>query len=470
VVARLLETFQRYADRPCIVDALGGRTLTYGEADGLARASAAALRSKGVGQGDRVALLLANGPELAVLYLACLYLGAVAVPVNPSLPRSEVDLILRGAGPRVTVDAWTLPREGADLEPTPVRDEDLFLITFTSGTTSTPKGVAHTAGTLLGAAAAFDDHLGFGPDNRFLHVLPMTYMAGILNTLLCPLACGGSVVLARAFDARSVLDFWRPVKDHEADTFWLAPSMLAALERIDRDPSGPAYCRERARAVCVGTAPLPPKLKRDAEEKYGVELLESYGLSELLFVTASSPRWPRIEGSVGRVLEGVAVRVADDEELLVRTPYAMAGYLDLETGCPDPLPADGWFPTGDLGRIDEDGNVFVSGRKKDLIIRGGVNVSPRRVEEVLTGHGAIARAAVVGMPHDLWGEEVVAVVELAPGRELDSELDSLVALCRSELAEAAVPSRFVAVDALPVSSTGKVKKAELRERFLVRPS
>ncbi len=347
VLSQVLERVEKDADRTFLIDSLGGRRYTYGRFDALARDLALALRARGIGRGDRVAILLENSAEFAVLYFACLYLGAVAVPINTQLHREEIDLILRAAGARVIVhsektlglfEAGELEAKGASLFPVaeasgqggsaagaagwnaggqrppeepgwrPLRGvtpSDLFSITFTSGTTSAPKGVAHRIGSLLGNAGWIHETLGFSASDRMLHVFNMAYMAGFLNTLLAPFMAGGGVVLARAFDARSMLRFWEPAIEHQVSTLWLAPTMLAALLRFDRNPAGAQYSRQHVKTVCVGTAPLPASTRREFEERYGVRVLESYGLSELLLLTSSSPLHPIAEGSVGRALAEV---------------------------------------------------------------------------------------------------------------------------------------------------------------------
>lgn len=500
IIRQIQETFRRNADRVFLIETPIDREFTYGEFYSAALRSAGMLRSRGVRRGDRVALILANSSEFAALYFGCLFLGAVAVPVNQALHPDEVRFIVERSGaklllfslctrplvtaaasglscPQVRVmlaqekvfhpeddEVWSLDEPAGEL-PEPfagMADDDLLIVLFTSGTTSAPKGVAHRIRSQFGNAIAFNAEMDFGPDHRFLHVWPMAYSSGFLNTLLSPFMAGGSVVLACAFTAQTVLTFWKPVVEHSANTLWLSPTMMASLLRIDRDEAGIDYCRRAIRSVCCGTAPLPLRLKKDFEAKYGVEVFESYGLSELLIVTGNSPRHPRRENSVGRALPGVEISIAQDEEILVRTPFAMAGYFDPETKQPAPIEAGGWFPTGDLGHVDDEGNLLVTGRKKDLIIRGGLNISPRAVRDVLLEHPAIEDAAVVGTPHDFYGEEVVAALRMKPDRSLAEEQSSILKLCRSRLNQASVPTRLVEVAQFPVGSTGKVLIRELR--------
>jgi long-chain acyl-CoA synthetase len=520
VLSQVLERIERDADRTFLFDSIAERTFSYAEVDAFARDLALALRARGVGHGDRVAILLENSAEFAILYFACLYLGAVAVPINTQLHKEEIGFILGLAGARVIAhseksldlfDAIEMEKGGASLfliaeaasggaaerelagwsagdrstaeDPgwRPLQDvkpSDLYSITFTSGTTSAPKGVAHRIESLLANANGIYETLGWGGGDRMLHVFNMAYMAGFLNTLLCPFMSGGSVVLSRAFDARSMLRFWEPVIAHGANTLWLAPTMLTALLRFDRNPAGAEYSREHVKTVCVGTAPLPSSTKREFEERYGVTVLESYGLSELLLLTSNSKRHPIVEGSVGRPLAEVEIKIVDtdgntlsngeDGEILVRTPQAMSGYIDAEKREMIFLDPVHWFPTGDIGRLSEVGDLFITGRKKDLIIRGGMNISPRRIEEILLEHPAVSEAAVVGVDHEFYGEEVVAAVRLASGNSLDDVRSALESLCKSHLSAVSMPNRFVEVGDFPTSVTGKVQKAKLAEMLCTR--
>jgi len=510
LLSRVIERVEKDADRTFLIDSLAERTFSYAEFDALARDLASTLRARGVGHADRVAILLENSAEFAILYFACLYLGAVAVPINTLLHREEIDLVLRIAGARLIahskksldlfdavamekadaslflveegVDAgstgWAASGRAAAADPDwrplqGVKPTDLFSITFTSGTTSAPKGVAHRIESLLGNASWIHEGLGLGSEDRMLHVFNMAYMAGFLNTLLCPFMSGGSVVLARAFDARTMLRFWEPAIAHRANTFWLAPTMLTALLRFDRNPAGAEFSREHVKTVCVGTAPLPSSTKREFEDRYGVTVLESYGLSELLLLTSNSRRHPIAEGSVGRLLGEVEIEIVDDGgnalsngedgEILVRTPQAMSGYIDSERRELIPLDPSEWFPSGDIGHLSDVGDLYITGRKKDLIIRGGMNISPRRIEDVLLEHPAVSEASVVGVEHEFYGEEVVAAVRLLGGYRLDDVRAELESVCKSHLSAVSMPNRFVEVSEFPMSVTGKVQKAKLAE-------
>jgi len=509
---RILGVFEQNNDRTFLDDTLSRRVYTYGEFRCMAAAYAEALQAQGVARGDRVALLLTNSTDFAALYFACLFLGATAVPLNPVLHPDELAFILESVSPRIVIysprtiakvkdyldgsglacaeivragvtPAEDRPDDSLRLDPAApgidvaraiesLSDDFPFSIHFTSGTTSRPKGVVHTAGSLFGNALAFNETMQFSPQHRLLHVMPMSYMAGFLNTLLAPFCAGSAVVLGEAFSARTSLTFWHAVKEYRVNALWLAPTMLSAILRADRSPDGGRYSREHVRAVCVGTAPLPIAVRTAFEERYGVPVLESYGLSESLIVTANVPKTRPLAGSVGCLLPGVELQVRDasdaqaqqsaDGDIYVRTPHAMAGYFRDDSLRADESDADGWFPTGDVGHLDDDGNLFIVARKKDLIIRGGVNISPRAVEDVLLCHGAVQEVAVIGLPDAFYGEEVAAVLVLVGGSALERVQPELERLCREKLNDYSLPTRFFALPALPLSSSGKVQKAKLR--------
>jgi long-chain acyl-CoA synthetase len=511
-IADVVALFRRRPQASFFIDVVRERAYSFAEFEGLARSLADSFDERGLRSGDRVAVLAENSPWFAAVYFACLFRGLVVVPINPLLTGRDIDyiveasraalllytprtahlipegvsrrtglrfLVLPGAGdpPALGHPAWQEPADLAaravagpttDLPPTA-----LWVIPFTSGTTSRPKGVPHTLATLTSAASAFNQAYGFGPDVRLYHVLSMAYMAGLLNTLLCPLLAGGVVASDEAFGAPSAMRFWQAPLRYRLNTLWLVPTILASLLRLDRDSQGQDYCRHHIRTVCAGTAPLPRQLQIDFERRYGVEVFESYGLSETLFVAANTPHWPRKPSAVGRLLQGVEARivaeggevlpVGSDGEIEVRSGFHTAGYLDAATGQPSPAAPGVWFPTGDVGHFDAEGDLFITGRKKDLIIKGGMNISPRAVEDALLEHPSVQDAAVLGVPHPFYGEEVLACLELKPGQDAATVLPDLAHHCRGRLGAASAPARFRVLAALPRGSTGKVLKHVLRD-------
>ncbi len=494
-----------------LVDAFTGRELTYTQFHEKASAVAAYLRALGVGRGDRVATVVPNCTELAILYFGCLYCGATIVPVNPNLGLSEAQYILANGKPKCAVASSSAIQKLASVLTDPVAlstssepiaspaeraivldrlenssrfvpldqssDDDLALIVYTSGTTARPKGLAHHIGRMVRNATAFADTQALDAGSRFYLTLSMAYMGGIYNLLLLPFITGASVVVDHVFDARSSLTFWEKAKKFQVNTLWLAPTVLSILLKMDRGHQGEDFCRSSIKKTFVGFAPLPAKVKADFEKRYGITVTENYGLSETLFVTARSN--PNIDGPgyVGEPLPGIQLRVCGEEgaslpsgtkgegEIQVLTPDLMAGYLS-ESGALQSVDAGAWFPTGDFGRMNhegETGSLFITGRKKDLIIRGGINVSPAAIEEVLLHAAHVSDAAVVSVPHEIYGEDIVAVLKLEPGTSLDSVLESIMAQCKQTLAAHQQPSRYIAIDEFPRTSNGKIQKVRLRE-------
>jgi acyl-CoA synthetase (AMP-forming)/AMP-acid ligase II/kynurenine formamidase len=491
----LADAVERHHDRPLLIDAQNdGAVLTYGEAHALAANAGAELRRRGLGRGDRLGVALPNSVDLALLYLGALYAGVVVVPLGAGFGRRELRSILERAQPAQVVtgpspdpalvdaaqaagvaltqldpraaappgDGWR-PLDG-------VASRDVVAIHFTSGTTGTPRGVGHRLSDFVANAQRYAAATGLGADNRLHHNLPMTYMAGYYNLLLLPFTLGASVVIDRAFDARSLLGFFKTVGEHGADVLWLVPTIMAMLLKIDRGDEGRALIAGQIKMVVCGTAPLSPQLRTRFEERYGTTVHDSYGLSETLLAAVSTPARPAAAGTVGTLLDGVEMMVrpvdgAQDGELLIRSPDTMAGYLEEGTTFADPG-EDGWLPTGDLGTIGPDGEVRISGRSKEIVIRGGVNVSPVAVEGVLAAEEAVERVAVVGVPDALLGEQLVAVVQMRDGATLQEAEPALKARAAQALPSSQHPGVYLQIDELPRTPTGKVRKAAVRDMVI----
>jgi long-chain acyl-CoA synthetase len=502
----ILEVVEHNQRREFLIDASQGRIITYGEFHRQACALAAELSRRGVRKGDRLAVMVPNCCELAVLYFACIYLGVVIVPVNPSLSRSDVQFILQSCQPSVVIasgsnvqmlaefhsqvlgfhtadpaisqmnisdqiDIASLPADPSFNPLETAESDDLIVIMYTSGTSAKPKGLAHRIGAMFRNAAAFASAQKIDENCRFYLTLSMAYMGGFYNLLVLPFVCGASVVVDHVFDARSSLHFWEKARKNEVNTLWMAPTVLSVLLRMDRGRNGEEFCRRSIRHAFVGFAPLPLNVKHEFESRYGVKLIENYGLSETLFVTARSQQTIAGRGYVGEALPGVQLRIVSDDgallpsgidgEIEVLTPDLMAGYLNAD-GRLLASDASAWFPTGDVGHLDQ-GSLSVTGRKKDIIIRGGVNISPAAIEESLMHVLGIAEIAVVSMPHELYGEDIVAVLKLEPGVEFDSVLEPLVAHAKANLAQHQQPARYLGIDEMPRTANGKVQKARVRE-------
>lgn len=502
----------RNENRECVIDTISGERLTFGKLYKESLRVAADLQQRGLQRQDRVAILLHNSASFVKLYFGCLYAGLVTVPINPILIPKEIAFILQHSGAKLLVassetialidrsvivetgidilvllDKRSLEKASDSLEKwdfTGLSDphdfvpfegmssEDTMTIVYTSGTTARPSGVVHRIADLIDNARLFNHRLGIGPENRFYGILAMTYLGGYYNLLMLPYVAEASVVLTNTFDARSALTFWQPAKQYGVNTLWLVPTILSILLEIDRGQDGENFCREQIELALIGTAPLPIQLRRNFEKRYGIPLYENYGLSETLFISTNAPTLPVIEGSVGHILPGIQGTVLDEQgkalpygkegEIHVCTPHLMQGYYNPDKGEPESCSQDIWFPSGDIGMLSANGDLFITGRRKDLIIRGGINVSPAAIENVLYQHPAIVECAVVGVPHTLYGEDITAAVRLTSGYSFDEVQPELITLCKENLSALRQPSQIFEIEEFPHSSSGKIQKNKIR--------
>ena len=446
-------------------DALVG--LTYGELDARSRTVAARFARAGLRRGDRVLMSAAASTELVVAYVAAQRLGLVVVPVNGAYTRREVDHILGDARPSgAIVDdaeragwmraAGVVVGPEADLPdgPEPALDgggpDDLALIGYTSGTTGAPKGAMLSSGNLLASANAVRIAWRWTPADRLVLALPLFHMHGLGVGLHGTLVTGASAVLLERFTVDAVLD---AARDHEATLFFGVPTMYARLAASDR-----AAELGRLRLCVSGSAPLPAELHRALSERAGQRVLERYGMTETAMNVSNPYDGERRPGSVGLPLPGVELRLSDGGEIELRGPNVFRGYWEREEAAAESFTADGWFRTGDLGTLDDDGYLRIEGRSKELIITGGFNVYPREVEDVLRAHPGVADAAVAGLPDPEWGETVAAWVVAA---EEELEPAELTAFAAERLAAFKRPRKVTVVTDLPRNALGKVLKHEL---------
>jgi long-chain acyl-CoA synthetase len=489
LAANLLRTAQRFPDRPAM--RFGDEVWTYAEVDDASARVATYLRLCDVSPGDRVGVMLPNVPQFAVVYFGILRAGAVVVPMNPLLKAREVDFYLDDSAAVGMLSWHTVAHEAADgarradtvsliiepnrfaealatYEPTPGfvdRDgSDTAVILYTSGTTGQPKGAELTHDNLLANIdVTASTLLRLGPDDVLFGALPLFHSFGQTIVLNCAVSVGACVTLLPRFEATAALE----ILERDAVTVFAGvPTMygelLQAAHGTDR--------RLPALRVCVsGGAALPVELLHRFEARFAATILEGYGLSETSPVACfNHPDLARKPGTIGTPIRGVEMRVVDADrnelgpgvigEIAIRGHNVMKGYWGRSDATAEVI-ADGWFHTGDLGRRDTDGYYTIVDRTKDMVIRGGFNVYPREVEEVLYEHPAVAEAAVLGMAHRTLGEEVVAVVSLRPGAFATGE--ELRDHVKSQLAPYKYPRLVWIVDALPKGPTGKIHKRSI---------
>ena len=485
---------------------LGEEAWTYAELDERARRLSGHLRASGVRPGARVGLLLPNVPDFPVAYFGALRAGASIVPMNPLLRPREVAYYLEDSGAEVLI-AWHEQIDGAleaagqagirhvlvvggsaegavplaqVLAGTPPDDflaqrepGDPAVVLYTSGTTGRPKGALLTHSNLLWNAQVSVELHAVGPEDRLLGTLPLFHSFGQTCVLNAGFRRGAEVVLIPRFEPEAALDL---LERHAITVFIGVPTMYVALLNAEsaarRDLS--------ALRLCVsGGAAIPVEILRGFEQQFGARVLEGYGLSETSpIATFNHLDRPSKPGSIGTAIWGTEMRVADDDgvtvptdavgEILIRGHNVMAGYHNRPEETAAAIDADGWLHTGDMARMDADGYFFIVDRKKDLIIRGGYNVYPREVEEVLYEHPQVMEVAVVGVPHAELGEEVAAAVVARPGETIDPE--ALRAWVREQVAPYKYPRHVVVMDELPKGPTGKILKRELPADLFTAPA
>ena len=436
--------------------------MTHAELDRGARAAAAQLARRGVSAGDRVALMLPNGPAFVAVALGALRLGAIVVPLNRLLARPEVEARLAASSPRVFVEGEDEVEGEAEhsTEPVDVGDAEPAVILFTSGTSGRPKGAILSHGSLRAAARNAADALALGPRDVVLGAAPFSHVLGLSTGVFSTLLSGSAIAVVERFEAEQTL----ALMTETGTTILLGvPTMCIALCQAARS----AASLPPVRIAHVGGAAVPAEVARDFERTFGGEVYEGYGLTELSGIaTTYVPGQVRKPGSVGMPLggtelrivslEGEALRTGEVGEVQFRGPSVIPGYWEDPEVTAVTIDPDGWLATGDLGYVDAEGYLFIVDRKKDLILRAGYSVYPREVEEALYEHPDVLEAVVVGIPDDVLGEEVAAVVVARP--ETSPSADEIQDWVKERVAAYKYPRRVVFVEELPKGPTGKILK------------
>ncbi|WP_405902145.1 long-chain fatty acid--CoA ligase [Streptomyces sp. NBC_00656] len=512
-LATLLENSARTVpDRTALV--LGVQRTTYAELDAAARRVAGLLHSRGIGPGDKVALSCPNIAWFPVVYYGILKAGAVVVPLNVLLKGREIAYHLADSGARAYFcfeggadlpmgeEGWSgfhatagcedfflmtaaptghSPIEGAetlasalagrsaDFETVATEPGDTAVILYTSGTTGQPKGAELSHSNLM--LNVLTCHKLFGEAEHDVHLiaLPLFHSFGQVVQMNAGIASQATLVLLPRFDAPSALAL---MQRHAVTFFGGVPTMYWALLEAEAPDVDPACISANLRLAVSGGSALPVEIHRRFSERFGVTVMEGYGLSETSPVATFVPRGEQVRpGSIGRPVWGVEVDLVDKDwapvqgadaigEIVVRGHNVMKGYHNRPEATAEVM-RDGWFRTGDLARRDADGWFSIVDRAKDMILRGGFNVYPREIEEVLLTHPSVTMAAVIGVPHERHGEEVKACVVRAQGATLTE--DELIAWCKQEMAGYKSPRIVEFLGALPTNATGKILKRELRD-------
>ena len=479
----------------------GRDALDYGQLDGLVAATIADLRGRGIGRNDRVAIVVPNGPEMATAFLG-VSAAATSAPLNPSYRADEFGFYLTDLDARALVIAESLDspaREVAiaqgipviELTPSgaagaftlnggggltaggsqdrgPAGDDDVALVLHTSGTTSRPKQVPLTHANVLASARNIAAALELGPDDRCLNVMPLFHIHGLVAAVLASLAAGGSVVCTGGLELPRFFDW---LEQFRPTWYTAVPTMHHAILAAGEGRAG--IGASSLRFIRSSSSALPRQTLASLEALFGVPVIEAYGMTEAAHQMASNPLPPRVRkaGSVG-IAAGPEIAIMDGEgtvlpvgatgEVVIRGPNVTSGYASNPEANAVAF-SGGWLRTGDQGYLDAEGYLFLDGRLKELINRGGEKISPMEVDEILLDHPAVAEALTFAIPHPTLGEEVGAVVVLSePDAATEQELRDFVAM---RLADFKVPRRIVFLDAIPKGATGKPQRIGLAERL-----
>ena len=485
-------------DKPFLFSEVDGRRFTYEEFSDAVDRAALMLSGQGIAKGDVVSLLMPNGAEYIIGYFACWKLGALAGPVNSLLKEHEIEFVMNNSEakailvgsefrervenirtelPRlrsiITFDDEAeatgryarLRRASESSRPEACVPDDDAIIIYTSGTTGNPKGCLLTHGNVIANARQISQWLSFTEGDRLLTIMPLFHMNAVSVTTMSALYAGGSTVVSSRFSGSR---FWNIVSDYQITSFGSVATMLSMLLHTYPEGVPEGLNTDRLRFAMCGSAPVPAEVMKKFEETFNCPVIEGYGLSESTCrSTFNPPDQRRRPGSCGLPI-GNEMKVVDDEdkdvadgelgEIVLRGENILKGYFKNPEATERAF-RGGWFHTGDVGYRDQDGFFYIVDRKTDMIIRGGENIYPREIDEVLYQHPAVAAAATIGVPDPLYGEEVAAFIVLKDGM-MPSESE-LIDHCKAELADYKCPKTIRFVKDIPKGPTGKLLKREL---------
>ncbi|MBI4851895.1 MAG: long-chain fatty acid--CoA ligase [Acidobacteria bacterium] len=482
-------------------------TISYQELDLITNQVANGLEKLGLKPGDKICILLPNSPEYVYLFLGAPKLGVTVVPINTALKQEECAYIIDNSdacaivispnyqglikniklqsdklrfiiviGEQVLSDGllkegWSsfsdLLKSSSDLIDYSL-PESILSIVYTSGTTGKPKGVMLTQSNYFYDSEQVASTFGMLEEERAMCILPLFHVNGQVVTILTPLQVGASLVLTTGFSPKT---FFADLARYQATTFSGVPTIYSILLNL---PDREKYNLSNLRLCICGAAPMPVELFHQFEKAFNTVIIEGYGLSEGTCASTANPvNGERKIGSIGLALLGQEIKIFDDQdqevssgevgEIVIRGSNVMLGYYKNEVATSETL-RNGWLHTGDLGHVDNDGYFYIVGRKKEMIIRGGENIYPKEVEEILYLHPSVQEAAVIGIPDSIWGEEVGAAIILKGG--MVANKDDIISFCKKHLADYKCPRRVFFCSSFPKTATGKVQKNKLVEELL----
>lgn len=478
-----------------------GASLNYVELQGAAHSYGRYFSALDLKQGDTVSFMMGNGQTTLELFLATLYYGCISSPLNPAAGKDQIEYVLdhsdtkvvfvsekfhdqvKSAADQMDRDIKIILADEDkgpewDIEPATnapqvqVSASDDGLLMYTSGTTGRPKGVILTNKNLLAGGMNTACAHELSNSDRALCVLPLCHINAQCVTVMAPLASGGSVVMPHSFSASS---FWNWVIENEVTWFSVVPTIISYLMHHESAPDKASL--QQVRFGRSASAALPPALHAGFEEKFGIPIVETMGLTETSAQILSNPMPPKVNkyGSPG-IAFGTEIKVIDENgntqppgeegELMVRGDCVMRCYYKNPEATADALEDDGWLHTGDLARKDEDGFIFITGRLKELIIKGGENIAPREIDDALYSHPSVIEAGAVGIDDEHYGQEVVACVVIKDDSSVSEQ--ELIDFCNGKLGKVKTPRSIYFFDDLPKGPSGKVQRLKLVDQLKVR--
>ena len=403
-----------------------------------------------------------NSIELLLLYFAAIFSNKTVIPLDPEKKEDEKNLIRKIHSDASYFDVGEITKivtnivsyEEGCLNWEEVDFDRLYLITYTSGSTGQPKGVKHSLYNLLYSAYEFGKSMEYGIDTVLGHCMPMTYMAGILNTIFIPFLMGGTIVILPRFSALNSFTFWKDVENGNVNTLWLSPTMLRLASIMDKRGNMREYFKNCNMKISVGTSPLDIKLRNEFEAKYSIRLYQSYGLSETLFITTESLCEEVSNHTVGKLLPSVELFFTPVEEIYINVPWMFLGYTNTDTS---EYMQDGMYKSGDLGNFIGD-NLVITGRCKELIVKGGYNINPHDIENEIIGGLECQECAVISV--SLHGEEVIIAVV---GTDADIQLKDINKKIIHSLGEHYRVDYLEKLKSLPKNLNGKIDKIKIKK-------
>jgi len=425
-------------------------------------------KKKKLKKGDKIAVLLPNCVEFVYCYLACMVGGYIIIPINHKINLKERNFFLSKLNPKLIIKKKTdlnFLKNKKDYIKN-FNQNGLMGIFLTSGTTSTPKGICHNSRSLIENALCFNKHNKLGSSTRLYHLFPMSYMAGFLNSILCPMLSGGTIIIDGVFSSLTAINFWNTVKEKKINLIWASPTMIKAITDINKKKK-----IDQAIKIFVGTSSLSKNIKKNFYKKFKKNCLESYGMTEILIFSSTRPT-DKIENyqNCGKVLSGNKIKKNRDlkngnvRQLVVNTKFINKFYFSLEKKTFYKNRNSTYFDTGDQGYIDKKSNVVITGRSKDLIIKGGLNLNPTYIENKIINYKGLEELVILGIKDKIYGENILLCIKTVNNEK--TSIKKLMSYLKKKLNEFEMPKVIIQVKSINKSAIGKLQRDKLSFNLL----